>query len=166
MFRVDFSEPVVGLGPDAFTASTGDVTGLVEVAAGGGASYLVTVGGPDVEHFDGNVTLSVNHSAVFDAAGNQMTSTGYRGQGYATLDNTGTDGHVDLGRQVDAGNDTGMFDYDGVTNSDQLVWTVNTSEPIALGTLTGADFALTGITPDVDTYHHGGHGHRGWIWLQ
>ena len=31
------------------------------------------------------------------------------------------------------------------------------------GTLTGADFALTGITPDVDTYHHGGHGHRGWI---
>ena len=106
----------------------------------------MTVGGPEVEHFDGNVTLSVNHSAVFDAAGNQMTSTGYQVQGYAMLDNTGPT-VTSIQRQVDAGNDTGMFDYDGVTNSDQLVWTVNTSEPIAPGTLTGADFALTGITP-------------------
>ena len=61
-----------------------------------------------------------------------MTSTGYQVQGYAMLDNTGPT-VTSIQRQVDAGNDTGMFDYDGVTNSDQLVWTVNTSEPIARG---------------------------------
>ena len=38
MFRVDFSEPVVGLDAYAFTASTGDVTGVAEVAAGDGSA--------------------------------------------------------------------------------------------------------------------------------
>ena len=145
--EVDFSEAVVGLGPRRLHGVHGrrDRPGR-----GRGRRRCVLSG--DRGRSGGrafrrsNVTLSVNHSAVFDAAGNQMTSTGYQVQGYAMLDNTGLT-VTSIQRQVDAGNDTGMFDYDGVTNSDQLVWTVNTSEPIAPGTLTGADFALTGITP-------------------
>ena len=43
--------------------------------------------------------------------------------------------------------DTGSSQADGVTNADSLVWVVHTSEPVASGTLTGADFVLTGITP-------------------
>ena len=150
VFRVDFSEPVVGLGTSDFHANNGaDVIGVVEVAAGDGSSYLVTVGGQSIANIDVDITLSVNHTSIYDAAGNQGVSpAGYEVQGSATLDNTGPT-VIDIMRPYTntSAVDTGSSQADGVTNADSLVWVVHTSEPVASGTLTGADFVLTGITP-------------------
>ena len=61
VFRVEFSEPVAGLGVDDFTASTGDVTAVEELRR----RARCTVGGPEVEHGDGNVREPAGRDAGY-----------------------------------------------------------------------------------------------------
>ena len=42
----------------------------------------MTVGGQSIANIDGDITLSVNHTSIYDAAGNQGVSpAGYEVQG-------------------------------------------------------------------------------------
>ena len=143
VFQVDFSEPVVGLGRDDFSASVGAVEAVAEVSSPDGSSYLVTVGG--VSDVDDLLTLSVNSHGIYDAAGNQIQNS--VSSSPVNLDNTGP---TIISIERPASNkysvDTGDSNSDGVTNANSLEWVVRTSEVIDVATLDGADFVLTGVS--------------------
>ena len=138
-FRVEFSEPVSGLGVEGFRASGGNVTGVTELP---NSVYLVTV---DVEDGASLVNVEAESSGIYDGAGNPI-SAGMGGSLYSVVQiDQVAPTVVQIVRSTDPMHDTGVSGDDGLTNADTLSFNVFTNEAVASGTLTADDFAVTGI---------------------
>ena len=140
-FRVTFSEAVLNVDMadfDATGTTTGDATQVAAVA-GNAAQFVVTLGGGDLDDFDGEVglTFATGHD-IADAVGNALTATTPSGvdETYA-LDNT-------------APAVTAIERHDGtsaqaaLTNADTLTFRVTFSE--AARGVNAADFVVNGVT--------------------
>ena len=127
-FRVEFSEPLAGLGVEDFWAGGGEVTAVEELTGESGTVYRVTV---DAEDGAGSVSLQAETMGIYDVAGNQISMTGASATG--TIDDS-----IDRSLSSKARIETA----DEFTNADTLAWVVSFDEDMDPSTINPEDFQV------------------------
>ena len=127
-FRVEFSEPLAGLGVEDFWAGGGEVTAVEELSGESGTVYRVTV---DAEDGAGSVSLQAETMGIYDVAGNQISMTG--ASATVTIDDS-----IDRSLSSKARIETA----DEFTNADTLAWVVSFDEDMDPSTINPEDFQV------------------------
>ena len=127
-FRVEFSEPLAGLGVEDFWAGGGTVTAVEELIGESGTVYRVTV---DAEDAAGSVSLQPEDMGIFDVAGNQISMTG--ASATVTIDDS-IDRSLSSKLRIETA--------DEFTNADTLAWVVSFDEDMDPSTINPEDFQV------------------------